>query len=134
MTSNGELCNSSSGEAEQHCEHSGVNISYKNWSHHIKAKKHERLAPNVQSELMKVKGLRALARDLNMSGFSTPKKKELHTNNDKVIGKRFNEHELKQQTVKQVRELAMQYKIKAPPYATLMRPLCDLSWFCSKRM
>lgn len=98
--------------APKHCEHCGVTISYKNWSHHVKTKKHAKHVPNVQTELMKVKTLRGVANDLNLSGVATLKKKELADHVNKVMNKTFDEQALKEQTVKQLKELAKEYKIK----------------------
>lgn len=68
-----------------------------------------RLAPNVNSEVMKVKELQAPVKDLNKTGFSVLKENGLLSNINNVISKRFNESELIQITVKQLTELANQH-------------------------
>ena len=96
----------------KYCKHFSVTIHYKTWSHHIKTKKHERLAPNINSERMKVKELRSLHKDLNMIGFSTLKKKILWANIDKTTDKKFNEQDFKQMSLKQLENWLRSIRLK----------------------
>lgn len=94
------------------CAYCNVTISYKNWSHHVKTKKHARLAP--KTEIPKKKELYRMAKDLNMRGVSTLKKEELQRKIETLKKVRFNENELKTKTVKELRKLAKDNNIKVP--------------------